>query len=156
MNIFVSRPTEIDTVYEKTHNAFENFLRGKNLNLKRLGANNYSRKAPLTAVMSLMDECKGAIILGYPHHEVVYSIKKSGKTHTQKQFILPTPWNQIEGTLAFKNGIPVLVIAQKEVEGGIFDFGITGEFVLKTDLANRNWFKDKGFIGLFKDWKKSL
>lgn len=155
-DIFISRPTVLGNGYEKSYKAFERFFKSEGFSPRRLGKSDYSLKAPLVAVMKLMEQCKGAIILGYPHHEVLYSLTKGGEVINEHGILLPTPWNQIEGTLAYKNGIPVLVIAQEEVEGGLFDYGVTGEFVHKSDLSSDKWFKSVEFLGIFQDWKKQI
>ena len=150
IDIFISRPTIIDNGYEKPYRAFEKFFKSEGFSPTRLGRSDYSLKAPLRAVIDLMDKCKGAIILGYPHQVITYSLKKGEEMLNENKIFLPTPWNQIEGTLAYKKGIPVLVIAQEGVEGGLFDYGVTGEYVYKTDLSNNKWFNKKEFLGLWE------
>lgn len=154
--IFISRPTVIGNGYENPYSAFEIFLRSEGFLPRRLGKSDYSLKAPLKAVIDLMDKCKGAIILGYPYHEVTYSLKKGGEMLKEHKIILPTPWNQIEGTLAYKKEIPVLVIAQEGVEGGLFDYGVTGEFVHNADLSSNKWFSSDEFLGIFQAWKNQI
>lgn len=154
--IFISRPTVIGNGYEKPYRAFERFLKSEGFSPRRLGESDYSLKAPLMSVIDLIDQCKGAIILGYPQREVIYSLKKGGEMLNEHRLFLPTPWNQIEGALAYKKEIPVLVIAQEGVVGGIFDHGVTGQFVHETDLSNDKWFKSKEFQGIFQDWKKQI
>lgn len=156
IDIFISRPTVIETKYEKSYVALEKFLTSTKIKIRRLGGNDYSLKAPLKAVMNLMKQCKGAIILGYPHREVTYSLKKGRANINKHNILLPTPWNQIEGTLAYKQNIPVLVVAQNGVEGGLFDYGVTGEFVYKANLSSNRWFKNKEFLGIFQDWKNQI
>lgn len=155
-NIFISRPTVIGAKYEKSYMAFDKYLKSKKIKPKRLGETDYSNKAPLKAVIDLMKQCKGAIILGYPHHEVTFSLKKGRENVNKHNILLPTPWNQIEGSLAYKQKLPVLVVAQKGVEGGLFDYGVTGEFVHKTNLSNNGWFNSAEFLGIFQDWKKQI
>ena len=155
-DIFISRPTVIGDAYEKPYRAFERFFKSEGFSPRRLGKGDYSMKAPLVAVIELMEQCKGAIILGYPYHEVFYSMTKGGEVIDKHGIFLPTPWNQIEGTLAYKKEIPVLVIAQKGVDGGLFDYGVTGEFVCKADLGSDRWFKSREFIGVFQDWKHQV
>ena len=136
--------------------AFNKYLKSKKIKPRRLGETDYSNKAPLKAVIDLMKQCKGAIVLGYPQHEVNYSLTKGRKNVNKYNILLPTPWNQIEGTLAYKQKLPVLVVAQKGVEGGLFDYGLTGEFVHKTNLSSEKWFKGKEFLGIFQDWKNQI
>jgi hypothetical protein len=156
IDIFISRPTIIGEEYEKPYKAFEKYLKTKKIMPRRLGGDDYSLKTPLKAVINLMKQCKGAIILGYPYHEVTYSLKKGKEKIKEHSILLPTPWNQIEGSLAYKQNIPVLVNAQNGVEGGLFDYGVTGEFVYKTDLSSNKWFLSDEFLGIFQAWKKQI
>ena len=98
-----------------------------------------------------MGTCAGAIILGYP---------KQGFALTgfdrDVAVELPTAWNQIEGALAYALGKPTLVVAHKGIQGGVFDYGVTGEFVFKCDLGSTGWFKANDFSGCFNDWQKRL
>ena len=117
--IFISRPTVIGNEYEKSYRAFERFFKSEGFLPRRLGKSDYSLKAPLVAVMKLMEECKGAIILGYPHHEVVYSQTKGGEVINEHGILLPTPWNQIEGTLAYKLSLLFSLVIIPITFGGI-------------------------------------
>ena len=155
-NIFISRPTIISTKYESPYSDFEEFLTKKGIKSRRLGRGDYSRKAPLVAVMELIEDCKGAIVLGYPQYEIHTTSKKADDVLDESCLLFPTPWNQIEAVLAYKKKIPVLVIAQNRVGGGIFDDGVTGEFVLRADLSKPNWYKEDEFSGIFNEWYKEV
>jgi len=149
--IFLSRPTSLSGSMAAEANRFERFLNGHGFHPMRLGGENYSTKAPLQAVIDLMSQCNGAIILGYPKQTICVS-GFSGDFRAE----LSTPWNQIEGALAYALKKPALVVAHTTVNGGVFDYGITGEFVLRADLENDGWFKTKQFLGVFADWKKRI
>lgn len=41
----------------------------------------------------------------------------------------PTPWNQIEAGILFGLRLPLLIFKEKEISGGVFDFGISDVFV---------------------------
>ena len=155
-DIFISRPTKISAKYESSYSKFEMFLKEKGIKSRRLGSSDYSRKASLIAVMDIIEDCKGAIILGYPQFEFHNTSKKADSVLNESSMLFPTPWNQIEAVLSYKKEIPVLVIAQNGIDGGIFDNGITGEFVLKTDLSNKNWYNENVFRGIFNDWYKDI
>lgn len=156
IDVFISRPTIISTKYQLSYSEFEIFLKEKEIKPRRLGSSDYSRKAPLIAVMEIIEDCKGAIILGYPQFEFYNASKKADSILSESSLLFPTPWNQIEAVLAYKKRIPVLVISQNGIDGGIFDYGITGEFVLKTDLSSKNWYKENVFRGIFNDWYKDI
>lgn len=46
-----------------------------------------------------------------------HEAKRSNLLQNDWGYVFPTPWNQIEGALAYRTGTPVLVIAHPGVEG---------------------------------------
>ena len=90
--------------------------------------------------------------MGYPQYEIFGSMAIGKKERNFIKKVFPTPWNQIEGTLAFNRNIPVLVIAQEEILGGIFDFGVTGEHVLVVDMSKQDWHKKDKVKGILNEW----
>ncbi len=152
VNVFVSRPSVIGKKFEREYVTFEKYLKRRGLAPHRLGGEQFTLDAPLKAVIDLMKECRGAIILGYPQYEIFTERTKAGIQEGVLGLKVPTPWNQIEGAIAYCRNIPVLVIAQDGIGGGIFDFGVTGGFVLCTNLASKDWHKKKEFQGVFKEW----
>ncbi len=155
-DVFLSRPTAIEKRFETPYAAFESYLSRAGYKTHRLGADQYTMDSPLTGVMKLMKTCQAAIIQGYPQYEVTAALSKAAKPQQQISAVFPTPWNQIEATLAFKQRIPVLVMAHEGVSGGIFDYGVTGEYVHTTKLNRKDWHKEKGFQGVFQEWKKRI
>jgi hypothetical protein len=151
-NVFVSRPTTIDQRFESVYTQFDKFLASSKIVPRRLGKTDYSRTAPLKAVFKIMDECCGAIILGYPQISMRHEVMRSTKLQNDWGYVFPTPWNQIEGALAYRAGTPVLVVAHPGVEGGVFDHGVTGEGVLHLDLGDPRWFKSAEFKQPFTEW----
>jgi len=134
MNIFISRPTRIGKSFETQYSGFHQFLESEGLALRRLGGGDYSKKPPLRAVIDLVTECCGAIVLGYPQLEFRNETRRSAEIQDSTRYVFPTPWNHIEGALAYSTNAPVLVIAHNDIRGGVFDHGITGEGVLHLDL----------------------
>jgi hypothetical protein len=159
INIFISRPTNIAEEFEKQFTHFGKFLKRAGFDPVRLGANNYTLDAPLIGVIDLMKTCQGAIILGYPQYELNAHVSKGGciiPDIKDIKFTIPTPWNQIEATLAYKDRIPVLIIAHNGIMGGVFDHGVTGEYVLNLNLKKNEWYKDQAFQGVFSAWKNKI
>src|SRR5690606_6220135 len=91
------------------------------LRFRRLGDTDYSPEAPLQAIIELMGECKGAVVLGYPQIEIFHHIRNNVDVTQNPTLLFPTPWNQIEGSLAYGAKLPVMVIAHPGVGGGVFD-----------------------------------
>lgn len=152
MNIFISRPSTLGDGFEQAYAKFDEFLSAEGLTPRRLGRSDYSRKAPLRAVIDVMDQCVGAIVMGYPQVEVRHEVRRSAQVQNAAGYIFPTPWNQIEGALAFRRGCPVLVIAHEGISGGVFDFGTTGEMVLSIDMSQPEWFKQERFSQPYREW----
>lgn len=156
MNIFVSRPTRLGPDFEKPYETFDSFLVAEGFTLKRLGGSNYSKKAPLRAVIDLVEQCCGAVILGYPQLELRQETRRSSTIDSQLNYIFPTPWNQIEGALAYAKGTPVMVVAHTGISGGVFDHGITGEAVIHLDLSDAEWFRDPRFAQPYAEWRSEV
>ena len=152
MNVFLSRPTRVGSAFETPYQAFETYLTSCGFVLKRLGGGNFSKKAPLRAVIDLIADCAGAIILGYPQLEFSHEARRSTEVQNKVSYVLPTPWNQIEGALAYSSHKPILVIAHPGISGGVFDHGITGEGVLHLDLTEPAWFTKPQFVQPFEEW----
>jgi hypothetical protein len=152
MNIFVSRPTDIGSEFEGPYTALHNHLVSQGFVLRRLGGGDYSKKTPLRAVIDLIGECCGALVLGYPQVEFQHHARRNKQVQNDFHSVFPTPWNQIEGALAYAHQSPILVIAHPGIGGGVFDHGITGEGVLHIDLRESDWFQKAQFAQPFKEW----
>lgn len=154
--IFISRPTVIAERFESQYVFFQAYLLRKGYIACRLGADNYTMDAPLKGVMSLMKDCRAAIVLGYPQFEVKALLSKADVPQQELSTVFPTPWNQIEATLAFKQSLPVIVVAHLGVSGGVFDYGVTGQYVHTADLGMLGWYKNKDFQGVFREWQNRI
>jgi len=155
MNIFVSRPTLIAPEFEDVYKEFHAFLVSEHFEPRRLGGGTYSKKAFLRAVDDTMKLCSGAIVLGYPTEEMLYQVFRKGEVQ-KTGHLWPTPWNHIEGALAYSMGLPLLVVAHEGIQGGVFDDGATGESVIRLDLAAKDWFKDERFTQPYAEWLEDL
>jgi hypothetical protein len=156
INIFISRPTKIVQKFEEQYLCFERYLVHRKYRPIRLGQDRYTLDAPLKGVMNLMKACRGAIILGYPQYRITAAILKAADVEQEIEITIPTPWNHIEAVLAFKQRIPVLVVGHENVAGGIFDKGVTGEYVYTTNLSAKKWYKTRDFLGVFREWENKI
>jgi hypothetical protein len=152
MHVFLSRPTVIGNEFEAACGAFHDFMAGQGFVLRRLGRSDYSRKAPLQAVIDIIDNCCGAIVLGYPQLEFHQEVRRGSQVQNSVGYVFPTPWNQIEGALAYRCRAPLLVVAHSGITGGVFDHGVTGEGVLHLDLSQPDWFQQAQFSQPFAEW----
>lgn len=156
MDVFISRPTSLEEPFEVAYSEFNVLLLSHSLRPRRLGASDYPRKAPLREVINVMKCCRGAIVLGYPQVSMRHEVRHCGRPTNDWGHVFPTPWNQIEGALAYREGFPVLVVAQHNVTGGVFDYGVTGEMVIHMDLAKPDWCRSPVFQQPFGDWLREV
>lgn len=153
-NIFLSRPTWVGPEYEQGLELFIRYLTDSNFSPRTLGTTDYPTQSPLDEVILLMQQCKGAIILGYPQIFV-----ESGRIKNEtidSPISLGTEWNHIEAALAYSLNIPILVIHDLNVSRGIFCRGTINSFLYSTDLKNPNWFMENDILGALKTWGNRL
>jgi hypothetical protein len=94
-----------------------------------------------------MEKCHGALILGLVQGR---SRIGSNKTETKKGIPLPdspspTPWNQLEAGIAYAMGLPMMIVKEPGISGGVFDIGAAGDqFVHALEVTNsRTWRSDE-------------
>ena len=153
-NVFVSRPTWVDTKFQKGLDGFLRVLTGLELQPRTIGTTDYPSKAPLDEVIKLMELCSGAIILGYPQIIATAGYIKDKPISTD--VVLPTEWNHIEAGLAYARGIPLLVIHHHGVTRGIFDRGAIANFIYEVDFADSAWPLRPEVQGAIDNWKKDV
>lgn len=153
IDVFISRPTWIGEEFKEGLDGFLSFLETHDLRPRTIGSSDYPTESPLDEVITLMDGCKGAIILGYPQ---IYVINGKIKDSEKDSFQLPTEWNHIEATLAYTNNKPLLVIHHKGITRGIFDRGAISKFIYEKDLTASNWFLSQNIRGALMKWKASI
>jgi len=158
IDIFVSRPNNLDENQEKTMERIEQILKERGMRARTIGKTDFPNVSPMKAVEQLMLRCSGAVILGFPQTLIQKGISKPGTDNeaTIKNTLLPTPWNHIEASMAFMLGLPLLVIRNQGIEGGIFDIGTTGNFIHTFQLDNEVWIAKPSFIQPFNDWYKEV
>lgn len=151
MHIFVSRPTWVSPEFEAGLEVFLTSLRNMGLTPRTLGSSDYPSKAPLDEVIEIMDECEGAIILGYPQLSILQGEVKCFEI--ESELLLPTEWNHIEAALAYSKGIPIIMFHHKGVSRGVFDRGVMNAFVHEVDFSSATWSMDMALNGAIQKWK---
>jgi hypothetical protein len=150
ISVFVSRPTWVESNFEEGLNGFLRVLVTLGLRPRTLGKTDYPRRAPLDEVIALLDECSGAIILGYPQIRVSSGLVRDKPV--EKEFSLPTEWNHIEAGLAYARQLPLLLIHHQGVVRGIFDRGATNSYIYERDLAIPHWSLAEDIQGALQKW----
>jgi hypothetical protein len=99
-----------------------------------------------------MDECSGAAVIAFERTRIESGTEEAAEISNQA---LPTVWNQIEATMAYSLGKPLLVIGEE---------GLRSEGLLE---SRYDWFvqwlpleeealRTPECIGIIEDWKKRV
>ena len=102
--------------------AIEERLRIEGFAPHTVNRNTFTNEAPLKAVTQLMSECCGTVVIALERSYFPAGVYKRGGAD-QKNLTdvkLPTPWNQIEASMAYSLGLPLLVV----VESGLKNEGL--------------------------------
>jgi len=132
--VFVSCPTTLNEEQDKKRNVIIRFLEELQLEDRSLGRSDYPNDYPLKEVYVIAKHCAGGIILGFEQIFVERGIRKRN-TEEEKiiqasdNLILPTPWNHLEAGILYGLKLPLLIFKEKDLEGGIFDIGISDVFI---------------------------
>jgi hypothetical protein len=97
-------------------------LEDHNLRSRTLGRNEWSSEQPLRAIKKRMQSCSGAAVVAF---ERVFAPEAEdwGRALSQQKvrpLSLTTIWNQIEASMAYTLGLPILVLAEE----GLRDEGL--------------------------------
>jgi hypothetical protein len=137
--------------------AVEQRLRSENLIPCTVGRNVFTAEAPLKAVVKLMNECKGAIIIATERIYFSSGIEKRGGSDETSltETKLATSWNQIESAFAYARGLPLLIIVEKGVRAdGLLEKGYDW-YVQTVDLQESSLNSDV-FNGVLSSWKQRV
>lgn len=129
--VFVSCPTLLSDAQKELNEKIDALLEQNGLERKALGRSDYPLESPLKEVYALAKHCAGGIILGFEQIYIETGKKKRGTTEEAAitSNSLPSPWNHLEAGMLYSLGLPLLIIKEKDVSGGIFDYGTSAYYV---------------------------
>ncbi len=154
IDVFVSRPTWVAPEFEPGLKGFLARLRDLEMQPRTIGATDYPTRAPLDEVIRLLEQCKGAVILGYP--QIIVSQGTIKAESVNDPVFLATEWNHIEAGLAYARGLPLLVIHHVGVIRGVFDRGAINRFLFAKQLDTPTWCFDDDISGALRTWRDEV
>jgi hypothetical protein len=155
--IFVSRPAAVNPDQEAFCDSLNELLAERGCSPRTLGHTDYPNVAPIAAVRELMAECNGVLILGLRQIHVRDGVSKSATSdeHRIDGAFFPTAWNQLEAGVAFAMDLPIMIVREDGVEGGIFDAGSSDRFVHQAEMTG-DWVHRPQFFQPFNDWLRDV
>lgn len=153
LNVFISSPSVLNEQQSTFRKMLKIILKNKKMIVRDLTPEEYPSERPIVRVKKTIQVCNGVIILGMQQMIVKDCIVKPGTQNENRRhdILLPTPWNHIEAAISVTLGLPILIISERGIEGGVFDPEITEESVHQVEL-NIDSFDSEEFINAINLW----
>lgn len=156
-DIFVSVGGTSTDAQEEFVRAVEDRLRNEGLIPHTVGRNTFSADAPLVTVTELMKKCSGTVVIALERMYFEQGIDKRGGDNEKQlsQVKLPTPWNQIEATMAYAYKHPLMIIVEEGIKSeGLLEPGYDWYVQnIKAEIASLNSLE---FNGVLSSWKSKV
>jgi hypothetical protein len=123
-------------------------LKQNGITIKELNREDYAPNIkPIAMIKDTISKCDGVIVLGFKQVRIIMGVAKEGTdvSYPLENTFLPTPWNNIEATIAYMLDVPVLIVQEEGISGGIFDAGTTDFLIHQMVISTRSPFRSKEF-----------
>jgi hypothetical protein len=125
------------------------------LSPRQMKKNEWSSEQPLRAIRKVMKECHGVVVIAFTRFKFPSGTEqqKDGKEEPLTNIRLPTVWNQIEASMGYTRGLPLLLIAEHGIKEEGFIEGKYDWQVYWTNFEHKDM-SSKEFAGFLESWKK--
>lgn len=154
--VFVSKPGYLSSTQQQRLTSLLQKLEPECLHPQKLERRDYPNFGAIREVQRRMSGCVGAIIYGPPQLRVARGSWRLG-TPEERQLRdadFASSWSQIEAGMAVMLGIPMLVLRERDVTGGIFDIP-PGEPGIYQAHLDDDW-NEPAFLNTFSQWCSSV
>ena len=135
-------------------------LKRMQLEPRAVGRSDYPTELPLREVYVIAKHCSGGVILGFEQGYAPLLVERRGvrrpkdkKETTTKKVVMPTSWNHLEAGILFGMDLPLLVFKEPGVFGGVFDVGVTDNFVHPMPTVKLNSEQRRALTEVFLKWQ---
>jgi len=148
-NVFISMGNPYTESQGKFLDALIDLLRACDIEPRAINKTDYSTGSPLKDISRIMRECQGAIIVACERTYFDSGLEKrrSPQEKPLASVRYTTPWSQIESSMAFALGMPIIVIMENGLrEEGLLEekydwyierLDISGDAFLQKDVRSR-------------------
>jgi hypothetical protein len=147
LSVFVSKPNTMTPEQLLVWTQIKQALLGLGLRPRTVGDTDFPGHSPLVDVVALLRQCNGALVLGFSQLQATDALLYRGtpKERREPEVRLATAWNQMEASMAFSLGLPLLLVREDGVrEEGMLDRGSLPLFIHSTDLSPA-WAESQAF-----------
>jgi hypothetical protein len=148
-SVFLSYPTPCFASQQKFIQNLIDLLLRRGLQPRTVGVTDYDMDAPLKSIRRLLLECNGLITIAFRR---TYIENGAGKYRTDLDGLkeipihdkwVTSPWAQIEPSMAYQLGLPILILRESKVlDEGILEKGIIGIYMPEFDLDSKSDYFD--------------
>jgi hypothetical protein len=152
-NVFISIGSQFADQQGKFLDGLIDLLRSCDIEPRVINKTDYPTGNPLKDISRIMRECQGVIIVAYERTYFDSGIekRKSPQEKPLESVRYTTPWNQIEASMAFALGLPIIVMMEK----GLREEGLLEEkydwYVERLSIS-ADAFSDKDVRGRIMAW----
>jgi hypothetical protein len=157
--VFVSTPTVLNRIQEKAKGIVYRELRRVGIEPRTLGRTDYPTELPLREVLVVGRHCAGAVVLGFEQFRANSGVSKRGtakEAPIKKPVCFPTPWNHLEAGILTGLGLPLLVLKEPLISGGVFDYGVTDAYVHDMPSPTMSSDARAAFAGVIMKWQAKV
>ncbi len=154
----MSRPTTLSQQQESTCKQVTEMLDSLQLEPRTLGRSDYSTSTPVNEVLAIARHCSGGIVLGFQQYYAPTLTSKVNTPDAQESsaVYLPSPWNHLESGILVALGLPLIVLKENGIGGGVFDAGALDVFVHKLPSFPWDSSTKEGLYGVFLKWQTAV
>jgi len=140
IRVFISKPGFLDYQQQQHVKSLLSRLETEGIISHTLERTEYPQFGVISEVQRLMSDCAGAVIFGFKQLEVSEGFWRSSTPEEKhlKDIYLATPWNHVEAGMEAMLGIPIFIVCQRGVDGGIFDVAL-GEHQIYRVFIEDDW-----------------
>jgi len=152
-NVFISMGSPFAEQQGKFLDALIDLLHSCDVEPRVINKTDYPTGNPLKDISRIMRECQGVIIVAYErtYFESGLEKRRSPQEKMLESVRYTTPWNQIEASMAFALGLPIIVM----VENGLREEGLLEEkydwYVERLSIS-ADAFSDRDVRGRIMAW----
>lgn len=162
ISVFLSYPKPCFGRQKAFVDFISTYLSQRGFNPRTLGVTDYDMDAPLTAIRRLMLESNGLLTIAFRR---TFVEKGTARLRTDISTLkeesidgqwLTTPWAQIEPSMAYQLGLPVMILREKGVlADGILERGVIGLYMPEFDLDQplADYFSTAEWNGIIGKWE---
>ena len=117
-SVFISMGTPFTAHQADFSEALMELLRENRIDPRVMNKTDYPTGNPLKGISSVLAACDRAIVVAFERKHFPTGVEKRGSEAAVAlgATSYPTPWNQIEAAMAYQRGLPILVLAEKELQ----------------------------------------